>query len=147
MTERFSHLPKALGSMVVTPSGIVMVITVFVRCPVAAEIDSRCNPGRIQIRIVRRRTIRRPVIHLFRILHAVHIVYVIRFEQRNRIRRLSIVVIQSVKSRCQIHRDPSDQAVRGIDSLRWHKNAWNVRNICLELLEISPGVCYNSPKG
>ena len=59
------------------------VITVFVRCPVAAEIDSRCNPGRIQIRIVRRRTIRRPVIHLFRILHAIHIVYVIRFEQRN----------------------------------------------------------------
>ena len=79
------------------------VITVFVRCPVAAEIDSRCNPSCIQIRIVRRRTIRRPVIHLFRILHAVHIVYVIRFEQRNRIRRLSIVVIQSVKSRCQIH--------------------------------------------
>ena len=42
--------------------------------------------------------------------------------------------------------DPSDQAVRGIDSLRWRKNARNVRNICLELLEISPGVCYNSPK-
>ena len=79
------------------------VITVFVRCPVAAEIDSRCNPGRIQIRIVRRRTVRRPVIHLFRIFHAVHIVNMIGLQKRNRIRRLSVMIIQGIKTSCQIH--------------------------------------------
>ena len=79
------------------------VIALLIGCPIAAEIDSRRNTCCVKIRIMRRRTVRRPVIHLFRIFHAVHIVNMIGLQKRNRIRRLSVMIIQGIKTSRQIH--------------------------------------------